>query len=66
LDDKAESLGKKIRNAEMKKIPYMIIIGDKEKEAKKISVRSKKDGDMGALAVKKFVESLKKEIEEKK
>ncbi len=66
IDESSESLGKKIHNAELEKIPYMIIVGDKEKSAKKISVRSKKDGDLGSLDVGKFVEKLKKEIEEKK
>jgi len=66
VDDKAESLGKKIRNAEMEKSPYMIIMGAKEKESGMISVRSKKEGDLGALDPKKFIEKIKEEIKEKK
>lgn len=66
IDGKAESLGKKIRNAEMEKIPYMIIMGEKEKESGKISVRSKKDGDLGALDIKEFMDRIVKEIREKK
>lgn len=66
IDDKAESLGKKIRNAELEKVPYMIIMGAKEKESGKISIRSKKEGDLGALDLKEFIKRIKKEIEEKK
>jgi len=65
IDDKTESLGKKIRNAEMEKVPYMIIIGEKELKDKKISVRSKKDGDLGSLDLKDFIERIEKEIKEK-
>jgi len=66
IDEKAESLGKKIRNAELEKVPYMIIVGEKEKESGKISIRSKKDGDLGSLDLKEFIERIKKEIKDKK
>jgi len=59
IDEKAESLGKKIRNAELEKVPYMVIIGEKEKEDRKISVRSKKDGDLGEMNVEDFLEKIK-------
>lgn len=66
LDDRAESMGKKIREAELQKIPYMIIVGDKEMEAKKISVRSLKSGDLGQKDLQKFIEKIEEEINEKK
>lgn len=66
FDDSSESVGKKIRNAEMQKIPYMLILGEKEVKSKKIAVRSRKDGDLGQIDTKKLIEKLTKEIEEKK
>lgn len=62
VDGKSESLGKKIRNAEVEKIPYMLIAGEKEKEAGSVSVRSKKDGDLGMMSVEDLVKKLKEEI----
>jgi threonyl-tRNA synthetase len=64
IDDSNESIGKKIREASMQKIPYLLIAGEKEVKAKKLSVR-KKDKDLGSLAIKKLAESLKKEISTK-
>lgn len=66
LDDSNESVSKKIRNAEMQKIPYMIVLGEKEVKSKKIAVRSRKNGDLGQLDTKKLIEKLKKEIDDKK
>jgi threonyl-tRNA synthetase len=57
IDDSKESFGKKIRNAEMAKIPYMLVVGDKEIEANKPAVRSYHDGDLGQLSL---IEILKK------
>lgn len=57
-----ESLGKKIREAEMQKIPYLLIIGDKEIQANAVSVRQRGKGDLGAMAIEKFVEKIKEEI----
>ncbi len=64
IDDSNESLGKKIRLAKMKKVPYIIVIGDKEKEAKTITVegRTKK---LEGVTLEKFIEKIKREIEEK-
>ena len=59
-----DTLGKKIRAAEMEKIPYILIIGDKEIEANSVSVRSK-NKDLGAIKIEDFIQKLKKEIEEK-
>jgi len=65
-DDSDESVGKKIRNAEMQKIPYMLILGEKEVKSKKLAVRSRKNGDLGQIDTKKLIEKLRKEIDEKK
>ncbi len=58
LDDRKESLGKKIRESELKKIPCMIIIGQKEVEANSISVRFLADGDQGHMDLKKLAKKL--------
>lgn len=63
-DIRSEKIGYKIRAAQLDKIPYMIIIGDKEKEAGVIAVRSRKDGDLGTMSYDDFLKKIKKEIEE--
>ncbi len=65
VDGRGEKLGAKIREAELKKIPYMVVIGKKEKEQGTLSVRSKKKGDLGSLAFDKFLEQLRQEINSK-
>ncbi len=65
IDKRAEKMGWKIRQAQLEKIPYMLVIGDKEIEAGSVSVRSRKDGDIGTLEVGDLVAMLKKEIEDK-
>ncbi len=64
-DIRSEKIGYKIREAQMDKIPYMIIIGDKEKEQGVIAVRSRKNGDLGTMTVDEFYALIKKEIDEK-
>ncbi len=64
LDDSDESLGKKIRKAKIQKIPYMIVIGDKEKEADKITVESRNE-KLEAIEVSKFIEKIQKEIKDR-
>jgi len=66
VDERPESLGRRIRDNEMQKVPYMILVGDKEIESKKISIRSLKKGDLGQKDLKRFIEDLGKEIEHKK
>ncbi len=61
-----ETLGKKIREAEMQKIPYLLILGDKEVSANAVSVRERGKGDIGTMAPNKFVEKIIKEINSKK
>ncbi|MCX7667943.1 MAG: His/Gly/Thr/Pro-type tRNA ligase C-terminal domain-containing protein, partial [Atribacterota bacterium] len=63
-EDKA-TLGAKIRKAELEKIPYLLIIGDREVEGKTISVRKRKEGDLGSFEIGAFLEKIQREIEEK-
>lgn len=65
LDDRQEKIGYKIREAQLQKIPYMLILGEKEKESGSVGVRSRKDGDIGAMNMDEFLAKLNKEIEEK-
>ena len=61
IDNRDEKIGKKIRDAEMKKIPFMLIVGEKEQEEQKVSVRKHGQGDLGSLSLKEFVEIMKVE-----
>lgn len=63
LDDRNEKIGYKIREAQLEKVPYMLIIGDKEVQAGTVGVRSRKDGDIGAIEVDEFITKIKDEIE---
>lgn len=61
IDNRDEKIGKKIRDAEMKKIPFMLIVGEKEQEEEKVSVRKHGHGDLGSLSLEDFVEIMKVE-----
>ena len=63
VDDRQEKIGYKIREAQLQKIPYMLIVGDKEVEANAVGVRSRKEGDIGAQNLKAFISKIKEEIE---
>ncbi len=65
IDKRAEKMGWKIRQAQLEKIPYMLVIGDKEIEAGAVAVRSRKDGDLGTTEVGDLLSKLKKEIDDK-
>lgn len=65
LDDSNEGLGKKVRNAKIEKIPYMIIIGDKELEAKKVTLEHREKGNVGVMGVEDVIEKLLAEITNK-
>ena len=65
LDDRNEKIGYKIREAQLQKVPYMLIIGDKEVENNAVGVRSRKQGDMGARKLDEFILDIVKEIEDK-
>ncbi len=63
VDDRNEKIGYKIREAQLEKVPYMLVVGDKEVEANSVGVRSRKDGDLGAMAVEEFIAKVVKEVE---
>lgn len=65
LDDRAEKIGYKIRAAQLEKVPYMLIVGEKEENERNVSVRSRDRGDLGSKEIAKFIESLQKEIIDK-
>jgi threonyl-tRNA synthetase len=65
IDHRREKINLKIREAQMQKIPYMLILGDKEEQNKKIAVRARKEGDLGAEELSTFTNRLKNEIDSK-
>ncbi len=65
FDDRNEKVGYRIRDWEMKKAPYMLVVGEKEKAAGTVSVRQHKKGDMGSLALGKFIEQIQNEVQQK-
>lgn len=65
VDDRAEKIGYKIREARNMKIPYMLIVGEKEVDDNLVSVRKMGEGDTGQQNVDDFIEEILKEIEEK-
>jgi threonyl-tRNA synthetase len=62
LDNRNETIGKKIREAELSKVPYMLILGEKEAEMENVSVRKHREGDMGEMPVENFIELIQIEI----
>lgn len=66
FDSRNEKIGYKIREAQLQKIPYMLVIGDKEKEENKVTVRTRKEADLGQMSIEEFVSKIKEEIENKK
>ena len=64
LDDRNEKIGYKIREAQMQKIPYMLVLGEKEVESNTVGVRSRKMGDIGQISIEDFKNKVKKEIED--
>ena len=62
LDDRNEKIGYKIREAQLSKVPYMLIIGDKEIQNNEVGVRSRKDGDIGAMKIEDFAKKIEEEI----
>lgn len=63
LDEREEKIGYKIREAQLQKIPYMLILGDKEVEANAVGVRSREVGDIGAMNVDEFIAKIREEVE---
>lgn len=62
IDDRTESIGRKIRDAEMNKIPFMLIVGEKEAEADSVGVRKQGEGDLGAKSVQDFIGWFKEQL----
>ena len=65
IDDRAEKIGYKIREAQLEKVPYMIIVGEKEANEGNVSVRSRDGGELGSLSVEEFVEKLVAEAKDR-
>ncbi len=65
VDQRNEKVGYKIREGQVKKVPYMLIIGDREEENKKVAVRHRRDGDLGEFSLDDFISKLNNEISEK-
>ena len=65
VDDRSEKIGYKIREAQLQKIPYMVVIGDKDIENNTVSIRHRKDGDLGSMSLGDFKAMMKEEIDTK-
>jgi threonyl-tRNA synthetase len=66
IDERSESIGKKIREAEVLKVPYMLVVGDKEQEADSVAVRRHKEGDLGVQPLDDFAERARHEIADRR
>lgn len=66
VDDHSEKVGYKIREAQLEKVPYMLVIGDKDIENQAVAVRSRKEGDIGSMSVDAFIQRIRADIDEKK
>ena len=64
IDDRNEKIGRKIRDNEMKHIPYLLIVGEKECESNTVSVRRQGEGDKGSMSIDSFAEFIGKEVSE--
>ncbi len=62
LDDRNEKIGRKIRDNELKKIPYLLIVGENEMNSQTVSVRRQGQGDMGAMPVEEFIKKINEEV----
>ena len=65
VDDRNEKIGYKIREAQVNKVPYMVIVGDKDVEAGTVAIRSRKDGDLGAMTSAEFVDFMVEKVTSK-
>jgi threonyl-tRNA synthetase len=63
IDDRNEKVGRKIRDNELKKIPYLLVVGEKEVENNEISVRKQGEGDVGSMKITNFAALLTEEVE---
>ncbi len=65
LDDRSDKIGKKIRDTELAKVPYMLVVGEKEMNENKVAVRRQGKGDLGVQGIEEFITRIKKEINER-
>ena len=65
VDDRNEKIGYKIREAQMEKVPYMLVVGDKEMEAQAVSIRKRGEGEKGDMPWKEFLAAIKEEIKDR-
>jgi threonyl-tRNA synthetase len=65
-DDRSEKVGYKIREAQVQKIPYMLIVGEKEVDSRKVAVRQREQGDLGAVDLQAFTDNIIEEIKQRK
>ncbi len=65
VDERNEKIGYKIREAQMEKVPYMIVVGDKDIENKTVSVRDRRDGDIGSMPIEEFIAKITEEVNSK-
>ena len=63
IDERSEKIGKKIRDSELKRIPYLLIIGEKEQESNTVSVRRQGEGDKGVMSMEDFADFLQSEVQ---
>ncbi|MOA12087.1 Threonine--tRNA ligase [compost metagenome] len=66
MDIRNEKLGYKIREAQLEKVPYMLVLGENEKNSEGVSVRKRGEGDLGLLPIQKLIEQIREEIAVKK
>jgi len=66
VDDRSEKIGKKIRDTELAKVPYMLILGEKEVNEQTVSLRRQGRGDLGAKKIGELIQELKEEIAERR
>ena len=66
IDDRNEKIGKKIRDTELMKVPYMLVVGEKEMNEKKIAIRRQGKGDQGAKPVEEFIREISEEVRERR
>jgi threonyl-tRNA synthetase len=65
VDERSEKVNLKIREAQLQKIPYMLVVGDREQQSNQVAVRNRKHGDLGAKPLAEFVAEIRKLIESK-
>jgi threonyl-tRNA synthetase len=66
IDDRQEKIGRKIRDTELQRVPYMLVVGEKEMNEQQVSVRRQGKGDLGSVVLSEFIEKIKEEIQERK